>query len=241
MAWTPPASTAGDTVAGGSIALSHRVDGSGALALRWVRLVAGLWLFAAGLAAMIRAGLGLSSWDVLHDALRGLTPLSFGGVIVVVSILVLGASMSLGIRPGPGTVANALLVGPFTDLLLATAAGGGLATGPLLPRVVVLLAGIWAIAFGSAVYIGADLGSGPRDGLMLGVAKRSGFTAGRARSGIELVVVLAGIILGGALGIGTLVFVVLIGPAIDASFRALGMQPRRSAPRSLLPSRARSR
>lgn len=192
---------------------------------RWVRLIAGLWLFAFGLATMVGTGLGLSSWDVLHDALRAITPLSFGQVILTLSIVVVVVGVSLGIRPGPGTIANALLIGLFTDVLLKVPVFDAVGQAHLAARLGSLAVGIWAIALGSAVYIGADLGSGPRDALMLGVAKKSSTTPGRARSAIEAAVLVTGVLLGGSVGPGTILFAVTIGPAIDVSFRALHMQP----------------
>jgi uncharacterized membrane protein YczE len=191
-----------------------------------MRLLAGLWVFAVGLALMVRANLGLSAWDVLHDAVRILTPLTFGEVVVAVSVLVVLASLLLGVRPGPGTVVNSLLVGVFTDVLLPWSFLDGLGSSGLLPRVVFLLAGISAIAFGSALYIGADLGAGPRDGLMLGIGKRSRLSVGAARTAIEASVLLLGVVLGGSVGLGTALFVVLIGPEINLAFRLFGMDTR---------------
>jgi uncharacterized protein len=189
----------------------------------WVRLFLGLGVFASGLALMLRANLGLSSWDVLHEAIRGLTPLTFGQAVIGVSILVVVASLALGVKPGPGTVANVILVGAFTDVLLATRILDDLATTPYLLRLLALVAGIAAIAVGTALYVGADLGAGPRDSLMLAVAKWTRRSPGTARAAIEGSVLVLGIALGGAAGVGTLVFAVLIGPAINISFRLLGM------------------
>ena len=191
--------------------------------LRWARLLVGLWVFAAGLAAMVRAGLGLSSWDVLHDALRGLTPLTFGQAVIAVSVAVLAVSVALGIRPGPGTVANVLLVGAFADVVLAAPWLDAVAGAGVAARAGVLVAGVAAIAFGTALYIGAALGAGPRDSLMLAVSRRLGVSAGAARAAIEASVLVAGVALGGSAGVGTVAFALLIGPAINLSFRALGM------------------
>jgi uncharacterized membrane protein YczE len=199
---------------------------SASLPLRWVRLVGGLWVFAAGLALMVRADLGLSPWDVLHDAVRVLTPLTFGEVVVAVSVLVVAASMLLGVRPGAGTIANSVLVGVFTDVLLRSGFLEGLRTDDLALRVPILLVGIAGIAAGSALYIGANLGAGPRDGLMLGIGKRSGLSVGAARTGIEATVLLLGVALGGSVGLGTALFVVLIGPEINWAFRLFGMETR---------------
>lgn len=191
--------------------------------VRWLRLLFGLWVFAAGLALMIRADLGLSSWDVLHDALRVLSPLTFGQAVIAVSLVVVLASLALGIRPGPGTVANVVLIGAFTDAWLGTAFGTHLGSSHLVVRFGVLVGGIAGIALGTALYIGAGLGAGPRDSLMLGVATRVRISPGAARAGIELSLLVVGIALGGTAGIGTLVFALLIGPAISLSFKSLGM------------------
>ncbi len=193
------------------------------VAARWLRLVAGLGVFAAGLALMVRADLGLSSWDVLHDALRLISPLTFGEAVIGVSVVVVLASLALGIKPGPGTVANVVLIGAFTDALLATSLGAQVYSNELVVRLAVLVGGVAAIAFGTALYIGADLGAGPRDSLMLAVARRGGISPGAGRAAIELSALAVGVALGGAAGIGTLVFAVSIGPAINLSFRSLGM------------------
>jgi uncharacterized membrane protein YczE len=204
------------------------------LAVRSLRLAAGLWLFASGLALMVRADLGLSAWDIFHDALRTLTPLTFGQVVIAVSIAVLAGSVALGVRPGPGTIANAVLVGVFTDAILQSAFLHDLAQAEILPQLVATLVGICTIALGTALYISAELGAGPRDALMLGVARRSRRSPGAARSAIEGCVLIAGVILGGTVGIGTLAFVLFIGPAINVSFRLFGMESpsRRNARRA---------
>ncbi len=209
-----------------------------AVVMRSVRLVAGLALFALGLALMLRAQLGLSAWDVLHDAIRSLTPLTFGQVVVAVSLVVLAGSIALGVRPGVGTVANSLLIGVFTDGLLQTPLLQDLASGGLLPRLLAMLAGIWGIALGSALYIGAKLGAGPRDALMLGIAKRSGRSVGTARTAIEASVLVIGMALGGSAGFGTAAFVILIGPAINFAFRLFGMEPPRDKAQANVVKRA---
>ena len=193
------------------------------VARRWLRLIVGLGVFAVGLALMVRADLGLSSWDVLHDALRRISSLSFGEAVIGLSIVVVLASLGLGIRPGAGTIANVVLVGAFTDAWLGTGLGAKLGSSDIVVRLAVLIGGVASIAFGTALYIGANLGAGPRDSLMLAVAKRVRISPGAARAGIELSILVVGIALGGTAGIGTLVFALLIGPAINLSFRSLGM------------------
>lgn len=130
-------------------------------ALAWPRLIVGSWLFASGIALMVRAHLGVSSWDVLHDALHLNTSLTFGAAVVAVSVVVVVASFVMGVKPGPGTIANVILVGAFTDAILLTGLLGGLSPGPLLARVLALLLGVVVIAVGTAMYISAGLGAGP--------------------------------------------------------------------------------
>lgn len=213
---------------------SARADGTTAgpfasRALRWVRLMGGLWLFAFGITLTVRADLGLSSWDVLHDALRVRTSLTFGEAVIAVSLAVLAATFAIGVRPGPGTVANVLLVGVFTDALLMTGLLGGLASGSALARVATLVTGVGVIAVATALYIGARLGAGPRDSLMVGLAERLHVSPGTSRALIEGGVVVGGAAMGGGVGVGTAIFAVAIGPAIDMSFRLFGMQVDRRA------------
>lgn len=195
-----------------------------ATSLRWVRLGLGLWVFAAGIALMVRADLGLSSWDVLHDGLAAISSLSFGGAIIGVSVAVVLLSALLGIKPGPATVANMFLVGLFTDLVLTSGILSTLHSAGAAPRALVFLGGVAAIALGTGLYIGANLGAGPRDSLMLAASRSLRTTPGVARTALELSVLGLGIALGGEAGPGTVAFAFLIGPAIDASFRLLGMQ-----------------
>lgn len=200
-------------------------------AIGWFRLLAGLWLFAGGIALMVRARLGVSSWDVLHDAVRLHTPLSFGAAVIAISVLVLSASYFLGVRPGPGTIANVVLVGAFVDALLFTGALADLGSAGLPARLSGLVVGVIALAFGTALYISAGLGAGPRDSLMIAAANRLGISTGAARALIEGTVLVVGALLGGALGVGTAVFAVLIGPAINGAFRVFGMEPPRDKAR----------
>ena len=198
------------------------------LVLRSVRLLGGLALFAAGLALMLRANLGLSAWDVLHDALRAHVPLTFGQIVIVVSVAVLALSVALGVRPGAGTIANSVLVGVFADALLQMSFLEHVRTGPLPLRILVMLGGILGIALGTALYISAELGAGPRDALMLGVARRTRRSAGAARTAIEALVLVVGVVLGGSVGFGTAAFVILIGPSINIAFRLLGLESSRT-------------
>ena len=194
------------------------------LTLRSVRLLAGLALFALGTVSTLRASLGVPPWDVLHDGIRRNTPLSFGIAVIAIGVLLVLVSAAFGMRPGPGTIANMLLIGTFVDLMLLTGIGAGLDDAHIVLRVATTLSGIAVVGLGSALYIGANLGAGPRDSLMVVAADKIGVRVGVARALIEGSALLAGWLLGGAVGLGTLLYVVCIGPSVDVFFRLFGME-----------------
>jgi uncharacterized membrane protein YczE len=164
-------------------------------------------LFGVSLTLMVRARLGLGPWDVLHQGIARLSGLAIGWVVIGVGALVLLAWIPLRQRPGVGTVANVVIVGLSTNLTLAF-----LPTAPdLLWQLLFLCAGILANGIATALYIGAGLGAGPRDGLMLGLA-RLGVPLPVARTCIELTVLVIGATLGGSVGVGTLAYALSIGP-----------------------------
>jgi uncharacterized protein len=181
-------------------------------------LVSGLFLCACGIIASLESRLGLSPWDVLHQGIAKHTPLSFGLANEVVAIVILFVAWRLGSRPGVGTVANAALIGLFVAIVQPLAFVEHLASWPLLARSVLLAVGLCLFGIGSALYIGAGLGAGPRDSLMLVGAMRSGVRIGVVRAALEGSALVAGVVLGGTVGVGTLVFALLIGPAVEGSF-----------------------
>ncbi|WP_411079462.1 YczE/YyaS/YitT family protein [Streptomyces sp. cmx-18-6] len=189
---------------------------------------------------MITAGLGVPSWDVLHQGLAHTTGLPFGLVVNGVGVLVLLLWIPLRVRPGVGTLANVLVVGLAADAALSVLPEpDGLAV-----RIPLLLLGIGLNAFATGLYIGAGLGPGPRDGLMTGLAER-GVSLRLARTVIEVVVVAVGWLLGGTVGIGTLLFAVLIGPLAQPAVRRLALDgdgggPGRGRPGRGRPGRARA-
>ncbi|MDQ3914027.1 MAG: hypothetical protein M3323_01665 [Actinomycetota bacterium] len=191
---------------------------------RSLRLLGGLWMFALGTVLTLRAGLGVPPWDVLHDGIRRNTPLTFGVAVIAIGVLLVLLSAFFGMRPGPGTIANMLLIGAFVDLMLLTGIGAALDEGPLAVRVLVTTAGIAVVGLGSALYIGANLGAGPRDSLMVVAAAKLGVRVGVTRALIEGLALLTGWLLGGAVGVGTLLFVAGIGPSVDVFFRLFGME-----------------
>ncbi|MEW2377788.1 hypothetical protein AB0883_17030 [Micromonospora sp. NPDC047812] len=178
-------------------------------ARRLVQLFAGLVLYGVSMALMINSGLGLDPWDVFHQGLSELTGLSFGTVTIAVGVLVLLLWIPLRQRPGLGTVSNVLVVGLVVDATLALLPAGG----SLGVRAGMLLAGVVANGAATGLYLGARLGPGPRDGLMTGyVARRPGRSVRLVRTVIEVTVLALGWLLGGTVGVGTVVYALAIGP-----------------------------
>lgn len=193
-----------------------RVLPSGAIAPRLPRLLVGLTLCGTAIAMMVEADLGLGPWDVLHQGLATRTRLSIGGAAILVGVLVLAAWLPLRERPGLGTVLNVLLIGATLDLALALIPD----VGAPAARWALLLASTPVFAIGSGLYIGVGLGSGPRDGMMTGLARR-GWPVGIARATIELSALALGWLLGGTVGIGTLYFALSIGPLVHVALPRL--------------------
>ncbi len=184
---------------------------------RLAALLAGLALFGAGEALLVASALGNSPWTVLAEGAGEQAGVGVGVATVVVSVLILLAWVPLHQAPGLGTVLNAVLVGVALDLTL-------LALPPLealAVRWAALAGGIALVALGSGAYLGARLGPGPRDGLMTGLHRRTGVSVRGVRMGIELGAVAVGAALGGTVGIGTLAFALLIGPAVQLGMRVI--------------------
>lgn len=193
----------------------------GGSVVRVAALVGGLFVFAAGIALQLESGLGLGPWDVLNQGLEERTVLSFGAANVVVALCVLVVAWSLGARIGPGTVANAILIGLFVDLVLAVDAVESLSGSPLGVRGPLLVGGILLVGLGTALYIGAAHGAGPRDSLMLVGARRTGLRVGLVRALLEVAVAVLGFGLGGTVGLGTVAFALGIGPVVELCFGTL--------------------
>lgn len=177
---------------------------------RLFQLYAGLVAFAFGEALIIQAGIGVMSWDVLHQGLAKNLGLSIGQWSIIVGALVLLLWVPMREKPGLGTLSNVIVIGPCLDLFLgwvpvATSMGW---------RVAMLVLGIVINGVSTAAYIGARLGSGPRDGLMTGLVRLTRWPVGGIRTLIEVSVVVVGYLLGGNLGAGTLLFVLTIGPIV---------------------------
>ena len=190
---------------------------AGRLPERLARLMLGLALYGFSIALLVRAGLGASPWDVFHQGAALHLPLSLGTMIIVTAGLVLLAWIPLRQLPGVGTVANTLLLGPFADLGLWLLPDP---TGPAM-QLCLMVVGVVACAIATALYVGAQLGPGPRDGLMTGLARRSGWSIRAVRTALEVTVLALGLVLGGIAGFGTLLFALAIGPLTQFFLRYL--------------------
>jgi uncharacterized protein len=192
---------------------------------RGASLVFGLFLFALGIALIYESRLGLSPWDVLNQGLAKHTPLTFGTANIAIALVVLAVAWSLGGTPGVGTIANAVLVGSFIQGLTSVTAVASLAHDRLDIRVPLLVGGIALIGPASAFYIGADLGAGPRDTLMLVGARRTRVRIAIVRGALELTALVIGVVLGGTFGVGTVLFAFGVGPIVEASFALVVRSP----------------
>ena len=193
----------------------------GGLVARTAALFAGLVAIAVAIVILLESQLGLAPWDVFHLGVAAHTPLSIGWVSVVVGLVVLFVAWAVGARPGFGTVANAIVIGITIEVLLTFEAVTGLSEAGLPLRGGLLVAGVVLFGVGSAFYIGAGLGAGPRDSLMLALSARTGQRIGLVRGSMEVAVLSVGFLLGGTVGVGTVAVALLLGPAVEASFWAL--------------------
>lgn len=181
------------------------------LVARVVRLAVGLFLYGFTMAMMVESTLGLDPWDVFHEGLTHHVGLSFGQVVIVVGAAVLLLWIPLRQKPGVGTLLNVVVVGLAADVGIAVIAQ----PDAMWLRITLLVGGIVGNAFAGALYIGAALGSGPRDGLWLGLVRRTGRSVRLWRTTIELTVLAVGFALGGTVGVGTVLYAVTIGPLVQ--------------------------
>lgn len=189
------------------------------IGLRLIKLIAGLYVFGWGVALMVHAGIGVGPWDVFAQGLSRTFGISFGWATLIVSFIVLACWIPLKQKPGLGTLLNALLIGLFADTVF-----------PLLPELTnywiqlgEFILGMVVMAFATGLYISANLGSGPRDGLMIGTARATGWKLWMVRTGYEFVVMAIGFALGGQVREGTLIFALFIGYLMQTSLRLWGV------------------
>jgi uncharacterized membrane protein YczE len=190
------------------------------LAHRVPRCVAGLFCFALGISLFFHSNLGTGPWDVLHGGLAKISGLPVGLVLNIVGLVILPLWIPLKVRIGLGTVLNALLIGVFLDILkprMHDASAAWL-------QVVLAVLGVLIIGIGSGLYIGAGLGAGPRDGIMVGLS-RLGLSVRAARTLVEAVTLAVGWLLGGKIGFGTIIFLVGIGPIVQVALPRLSLPP----------------
>jgi uncharacterized membrane protein YczE len=184
---------------------------AGRLARRLSQLTLGLVLYGLSMAMMLRGGLGLDPWDVFHLGVAGGLPVSFGTVVIITGVAVLLLWIPLRQAPGLGTVANAVVIGLATDVALWLL----MAPDALAGRVGLLVGGVVLNGLATALYIGSQLGPGPRDGLMTGLVRRTGLSVRMVRTSLEVTVVAVGWALGGVVGLGTIVYALSIGPLVQ--------------------------
>jgi uncharacterized membrane protein YczE len=177
----------------------------------------GLALFGLGDGLIIQSGLGNAPWSVLAQGISLKSGLSIGTSTLIIGSLVLALWIPLRERPGFGTLSNIIIISLFIEI----ATNIFPKQENLIPGLIFTLVGIAMVGIGSSLYITCGLGPGPRDGAMTGLHQRTGVRVGRVRLGLEVVVSIAGALLGGTLGLGTLLFALLIGQSVAISFGLL--------------------
>ncbi|MFJ7770552.1 YitT family protein [Streptomyces sp. NPDC097107] len=199
--------------------LSRQRSGQRHLARRLTQLYGGLVLYGASSALLVRSGLGLEPWNVLHQGLAERTGLSMGVVLTLLGAAVLLLWIPLRQRPGLGTISNVLVIGAAMDATLAVVPDAHGWT----PRIAMMVAGIVLNGAATGLYIAARFGPGPRDGLMTGLNQRTGLSVRLVRTAVEITVVVTGFALGGTVGAGTLLYAVTIGPLAQVFLRVFAV------------------
>jgi uncharacterized protein len=205
--------------------LRERLQNPGRFVFDFGVLMVALALFALAMVLSLQSDLGANSWTVFHHGISIQTPLTLGLAGIVIGLLILLASWAMSIKPGIGTLANMFFVGVWTDVYLEFEL---IPEGSWLPAQVAMLVGsALLLGFATALYIKTGFGAGPRDAFMLALTRRTNIRVGLIRWAMEISVVTFGILLGGAFGIGTLIFAVLIGPSVDLFFNLFGIRTRK--------------
>jgi len=203
-----------------------REDGSimQSILLRLSKLIFGLFLYALGIMLTIKANIGYGPWEVFHVGLGKVAGMSIGTASIAVGLVIILVTLLMGEKIGVGTVLNMVLIGSFLDALLLIDAV------PVIDNtilgIIVLIVGLYLISLGSYFYIGSGFGAGPRDGLMVALARKTGLPIGVIRSAIELTATILGWALGGMVGIGTVLSGFAIGFCIQSTFGLLHFDPK---------------
>ena len=187
------------------------------LFLPLVRLFIGLFLYAVGIVFTINANLGLAPWDVFHQGISRLSGITMGQASILVGLVIVIVDWAFGEKVGIGTICNMLFIGIFIDILMLNNLIPVFSN--LIAKVIMMLLGMFIIGIASYFYIGAGLGSGPRDGMMVALTKKTGKSVRFVRNSIEFTAVVIGYFLGGTVGIGTLVMVVAGGYFVQFAFK----------------------
>lgn len=194
---------------------------------RIAQLIVGVFLYGISIAMMVRAGIGVSPWDVLGQGVSLQTGIAFGICTALIGLLVLLLWIPIRQKPGIGTVLNAVFVGPSAEV--------GLAVLPqqteLWAQVLLFSGGLLLLAIATGLYIGARMGPGPRDGLMTGIHRKWGWPIWAVRTVIEVTVLAIGWVLGGTVGVGTVAFALLIGPLVNLTLPLLRVPEKPAEPR----------
>lgn len=196
--------------------------------LRYLVMIAAFAVMSLGMVAMVNAGTGVPPWDVFHLGLSLQLGLTYGRVIQGIGLMMIAVSWLLKVRPRLGTILNMVFIGLFVDLYMAT----GLIPRPEPPalRLLQLVAGTVIFAYGTAVYILINRGTGPRDSFMVALSRITGLKMGLVRTFIEVAVTAGGFLLGGPLGIGTLIFALTVGPLMELFFKVARSQAKAAGP-----------
>jgi len=193
--------------------------------LRYTYLLGGCFALSLGIALLVKGSIfGVGAWTVFHLGLTNHLPMTLGQVTLAVGVLIIILSALLGVKPRIGTLLNMTSVGIFLDLIPHYILGPE-PVASLAEAVILVVLGNIVIGFGTAWYMSADLGQGPRDSLMVALTQRSGFPVGSVRTALELSVLVVGYFLGGPVGLGTVVSAVVVGPSVEYSlnfFRWVG-------------------
>ncbi len=195
---------------------------------KFMMLMAGLVIFSLAMVLSLKCNLGASSWAVFHDGISKQTPLTFGQATILIGVAMVFISWAFRIKPGFGTVANMLLVGLWTDVILWLDVIPEAESYPA--RIAMLLVAVLTLGFASALYIKPGFGAGPRDSFMLAMTRLTNLRVSVVRWTMEITVIVIGIAMGGDFGVGTIIFSMLIGPAVGIFFGLFNIQTRRTLP-----------